>query len=140
MPLTRSEIKSFWEKWNVAWERHDLDAVMTFFHDDIYFNNWTGGYINGKAQLKKAWQEWFEHHGNFVFYQKEIFIDEQEQKLLYRWELIWPSFEKGYEGQKEKRRGVDVIHFKEGKIYKKLTFSKTTIEINGQRIKLTPLR
>ncbi len=65
-------------------------------------------------------------------------MDEEDQKLLYRWELEWPSFEKGYEGKKEKRRGVDVIHFKDGKIINKLTYSKTTIEIEGERIKLTP--
>ncbi len=138
MSLTRNEIECLWKKWNDAWDKHDLDAVMTFFHDDVYFSNWTGGYAKGKKQLKKAWQGWFKHHGNFVFDQKEIFIDEQEQKLLYRWKLTWPSFEKGFEGKEEKREGVDVIHFKGGKIYRKLTFSKTTIEISGQRVELEP--
>jgi hypothetical protein len=46
--------------------------------------------------------------------------------------LEWPSFEKGYEGKSEKRRGVDVLHFEDGKIIKKLTYSKTTIEIDGE--------
>lgn len=136
--MTREEIESLWEKWNTAWDNHNLDDVMTFFHDDIYFNNWTGGYAKGKAALRKAWSGWFSNHGGFQFIQKEIFIDVEEQKLLYRWELIWPSFEKGYEGRPEKRHGVDVIHFRNGKIIKKLTFSKTTLEIDGDRIRLTP--
>ncbi len=138
MRLTRKEIEAIWDNWNSAWDKHDLDLVMNFFHDDILFDNWTGGSAKGKEQLRKAWNGWFINHGNFEFIQEEIFIDEQEQKLLYRWELIWPSFEKGYEGKKEKRRGVDVIHFKDGKIINKLTYSKTTLEIEGERVKLTP--
>ncbi len=138
MELTRTEIEHFWNNWNAAWDNHDLDEVMEFFHDDIYFDNWTGGSAEGKKQLRQAWQDWFLNHGNFKFIQEEIFIDVEDQKLLYRWILEWPSFEKGYEGEPEKRRGVDVIHFKNGKIINKLTYSKTTLEIGGQRIKLTP--
>ena len=64
-------------------------------------------------------------------------IDEDEQKALYRWQLDWPSFEKGYEGSHERRRGIDVLHFKDGKIIRKLTYSKTTLEIDGERVRLT---
>ncbi len=138
MELTRKEIESFWDNWNAAWDNHDLEGVMEFFHDDIYFNNWTGGSTKGKEQLRQAWHDWFLNHGNFKFIQEEIFIDVEDQKLLYRWELEWPSFEKGYEGKPEKRRGVDVIHFKDGKIINKLTYSKTTLEIDGELVKLTP--
>ena len=120
MTLTKQEISNFWDEWNRAWDNHDLDQVMEFFHADIYFENWTGGYLRGKKDLRKGWADWFSNHGNFKFIQEEIFIDEDEQKLLYRWLLEWPSFEKGYEGRQEKRRGVDVIHFKDGKIINKL--------------------
>jgi hypothetical protein len=67
-----------------------------------------------------------------------MFFDEKSQKLLYQWCLKWPSFEKGYTGKPEKRRGIDVIHFKDGKIITKLTYSKTTLEIDGKRVVLTP--
>ncbi len=138
MKLTRKEIETIWGDWNAAWDKHDLEWVLEFFHDDILFDNWTGGNAKGKEQLRNAWHDWFLNHGNFEFIQKEIVIDEKDQKLLYRWELQWPSLEKGYEGKTEKRRGVDVIHFKDGKIIKKLTYSKTTLEIEGKRVKLTP--
>ncbi len=138
MKLTRNEIEALWDNWNNAWDNHDLEEVIKLVHDDIYFDNWTGGNAKGKKRLRDAWHDWFLNHGNFQFFQEEIFIDVQDQKLLYRWELVWPSFAKGYEGKQEKRRGVDVIHFKEGKIIKKLTYSKTTLEIDGKRVKLTP--
>lgn len=138
MNLSKKEIAVLWDRWNIAWDNHDLDRVMEFFHDDIYFENWTGGHARGKEKLRMAWRGWFLNHGNFKFIQEEIFIDEEEQKLLYRWLLEWPSFEKGHEGKSEKRRGVDVIHFKDGKIINKLTYSKTTIEIEGKRVVLAP--
>jgi len=134
--LSREEIKNALRQWNLAWERHDLEEVMELFHEQVLFENWTGGKAVGRQALKKAWEPWFKDHGNFKFTEEETFIDEAEQKVLYRWLLEWPSFEKGYEEKPEKRRGVDVLHFKDGKILKKLSYSKTTIEIEGQRYPL----
>jgi len=136
MKITRDEMRRALIKWNQAWDNHDLNGVMELFHDDVLFENWTGGKAQGKEVLRKAWAEWFENHGGFRFTEEETFIDEAEQKALYRWQLDWPSIEKGHEGKHERRRGVDVLHFKEGKIIRKLTYSKTTIDIDGQRVKL----
>jgi len=137
MLSSRSEIKSKLIKWNQAWDRHDLEGVMQLFHEDVLFENWTGAKIRGRDSLEKAWAPWFENHGGFRFTEEDTFIDEAEQKVLYRWQLDWPSMEKGFEGRPESRRGVDVLHFKDGKIIKKLTYSKTTLEIDGQRIPLS---
>ena len=109
MKLTRNEIETALNKWNHAWDNHDLDGVMELFHDGVKFENWTGGIVRGKEALRKAWKSWFEDHGDFRFTEEETFIDEKEQKVLYRWLLEWPSIEKGKEGRPEKRRGVDVI-------------------------------
>ena len=136
--LTRNEISTAFAKWGAAWNEHDLDGVMDLFHDDIYFENWTGGWARGKENLRQAWTPWFANHGGFKFTDEETFIDEVEQRVLYRWQLNSPSFEKGYEDKHEARRGIDVLHFKDGKIIQKLTYSKTTIEIGGEQVRLTP--
>ncbi len=136
--LSRKEMETALRRWNQAWADHDLDGVMELFHDEVLFENWTGARVKGKASLRQAWSQWFAHHGGFRFIEEETFIDESQQKVLYRWQLEWPSFEKGHEGRLEKRRGVDVMHFKDGKIFKKLTYSKTTFEIDGQRVRLLP--
>jgi len=137
MNLTRAEVEVMWKKWDKAWNSHDLESVMEFFHDDIFLENWTGGYAKGKEKLREGWKGWFEKHGNFKFIQEDMFFDEDNQKLLYRWILKWPSMEKAYEGKTEKRKGVDIIHFKDGKIITKQTYSKTTLEIEGERVVLT---
>ncbi|MBI4775755.1 MAG: nuclear transport factor 2 family protein [Deltaproteobacteria bacterium] len=136
--LGREEILGRLAEWNRAWDRHDLEGVMALFHDDIYFENWTGGNARGKENLRNAWSDWFRNHGNFRFTEEDTFVDERGQKALYRWTLEWPSMEKGFEGQAERRRGVDVLHFKDGKIVQKLTYSKTVLEIEGRRVRMNP--
>lgn len=135
--LSKEEILQALAQWNLAWDKHDLDGVMQLFHDEVLFENWTGGRAKGRENLRKAWTPWFQNHGDFRFTEEETFIDVDAQKVLYRWQLDWPSFEKGFEGKPEKRRGVDILHFRDGKIIKKLTYSKTTIEIDGQRKQLS---
>jgi ketosteroid isomerase-like protein len=137
---SRREIEAALHKWHQAWADHNLNGVMELFHDDIFFENWTGGKAQGKEALRQAWASWFANHGGFRFTEEETFIDVEQQKVLYRWQLEWPSIEKGCEGKPEKRRGVDVMHFKDGKIIRKLTYSKTTLEIDAQRVRLLPER
>jgi ketosteroid isomerase-like protein len=137
--LSREDIEKALKNWNLAWDNHDLDGVMELFHGDIIFENWTGGQARGKENLRKVWASWFKNHGGFKFTEEETFIDADRQKVLYRWQLEWPSLEKGFEGRAEKRRGVDVLHFRDGKIIRKLTYSKTTIEIEGERKQLSVL-
>jgi ketosteroid isomerase-like protein len=136
MDLSRKAFISVMNGWGEAWNRHDLQKVMELFHDDVMFENWTGALVKGKDKLRSAWEPWFQNHGGFRFLDEDLIIDEPAQKVLYQWRLEWPSMENGFEGKKEVRRGVDVIHFKDGKIVEKRTYSKTTVTIEGNRVRL----
>lgn len=136
MKLSRLAIRNVLLDWYRAWNRHDLDAVMQLFHDDVLFENWTGARAQGKEALRRAWAPWFASHGGFEFKEEDTFIDETAQKALYRWTLEWSSRERGFEGGRERRRGVDVLHFRNGKIIKKISYSKTGIEIDNKRVSL----
>jgi ketosteroid isomerase-like protein len=138
MVLSREELIDLIIRWELAWNDHDIDGVMALFHDDVYFEHWHGATVKGKKSLHSAWAPWFANHGGFRFTTEEIIADETAQKVVYRWRLNWPSLEKGYKGKPEIRRGVDVFHFRDGKIIKKITYSKTNIEIDGKRVLLTP--
>ena len=137
MALSREELIKTMAQWELSWNNYDLEGVMALFHDDVYFEHWHGARVQGKKALHHAWAPWFANHGGFCFTTEELIVDETAQKVLYRWQLDWPSLEKGYEGKSEKRRGVDVLHFKDGKIIKKITYSKTSIEIDGKKVWLT---
>lgn len=134
--LSRKEIEELLTRWERAWNDHNLDEVMSAFHDEVLFENWTGGKVKGKLNLRRVWAPWFANHSGFRFIEEETFIDETQQKALFRWQLEWSSSEKGYEGRTERRHGVDVLHFQDGAIIQKLTFSKTIIEIDGKKVQL----
>jgi hypothetical protein len=134
--LSREDMEIVLTKWKHSWNSHDLNGVMDLFHENILFENWDGTTVLGKKALKNTWKPWFERHGGFVFLEEETFIDELNQKVLFRWTLEWPSVENNYKGRLERRRGLDVLHFKEGKIFRKYTYSKTLLEIEGKAVRL----
>lgn len=134
--LSHQELRALLARWQDAWNRHDLEAVMSLFHDDVLFENWTGQRVQGKRLLRRAWTPWFANPGGFRFIDEEILVDEVEQKAVYRWRLEWPSQEAGHLGRRETRHGLDVLHFHDGRIVQKLTYSKTTVTIEGDRVPL----
>lgn len=136
MRLSRSEILNEFEVWLKSWNEHDLEGVMQFMHEDIFFENWNRSNISGKDLLKTIWKRWFENHGNFKFSTEDLFIDEQQQKIAFSWTLEWPSLEKKYLGDPEIRRGMDILHLENGKIKTKITYSKTVLQIDHQSITL----
>lgn len=136
--LTRQQIVDTLTAWSAAWNDHDLDTIMELFHENVLFENWTGGRVRGKRALREAWEPWFAADSTFRFTDEDLFVDETAQKALYRWQLDWPSQEPGHAGRAETRRGVDALTFEDGLIVEKLTYSKTTLELDGERAKLTP--
>ncbi len=136
MNLVKADMQKQIKIWLQAWNSHNLDDVMSLMHEDVVFENWTGAIIAGKKSLHRSWLPWFLHHGNFTFTLEDIFVDELEQKALFSWQLEWPSLEKMYKGKPENRRGVDVLHFLDGKIHKKYSYSKTTLVIEGRPVVL----
>jgi hypothetical protein len=136
MYLSKDEISEKFNIWLVAWDNYNLDAVMELMRDDVVFENWNGSIIQGKKNLRRAWTPWFLNHGNFKFIKEDIFIDDQQQKLVFRWCLEWPSLEVNYKRKPEIRRGIDIVHFLDGKIILKLSYSKTVIQIDSNAITL----
>lgn len=137
MHLSKVEILRLIEVWLSAWDEYNLNGVMEIMHEEVIFENWTGEIICGKNKLRKSWIPWFKYHGNFKFTVEDLFVDEQEQKVLFQWKLEWPSIEIEYKGKKEIRRGVDVLHFLEGKMYRKYTYSKTKVQIDNISVTLS---
>jgi len=124
--------------WLDYWDNHNIEGIMELLHDEVIFENWDGTIIKGKKTLRKAWTIWFSQNDNFKFTKKEIFIDEHNQKLLFRWQLNWQSHEKHFENREESRNGVDIIHYKQNKIILKSSFIKTKILIENKAYFLIP--
>lgn len=137
MKLTNSEISEIMLKWAKAWDNFDLEGVLALLHDEVHFENFTGAKVVGKENLRQAWKPWFTNPSDrFVFTNTDVFVDVENQKMAVTWHLDWKSTEKGYEGKPERRYGVDIMHFRDGKIVLKLTYCKTTVEIQGEKVRL----
>lgn len=136
MKLSRSEILENFNLWLIAWDNYDLETVLKYMHEDIVFEGWDGTVVTGKKTLQAIWTPWFIFNGNFKFISEDISIDEQNQKMTFLWRLEWPSIEKDFKGKPEVRRGLDVLHFLDGKINKKYSYSKTSIEIEDRIVLL----
>jgi hypothetical protein len=134
MILSRKKMEAALRKWHKAWADHDLDGVMELFHEESF-----------RKLDRREGRRRMAGHGPLVYPSLRIPFYRgrplsMSQQKVHRWQLEWLSIEKGCEGRPEKRRGVDVMHFKDGKIIRKLTYSKTTLEIDGQRVRLLPER
>ena len=132
--MTRDEIARTMDGWLEAWDRHDLDEVVALFSEEAVFETWTGLRIVGRENIRKAWKEWFEA-GGFRFVSEDIVIDEDSQTVVFPWVYKGPA--KCFEGKNEKRRGIDLIRFEGGLITEKITYTKTSLEVEGKRITLT---
>jgi len=79
--LWKQEIRNALDKWNQAWDEHNLDGVMELFHEDILFDHWTGAKVKGKEALRRAWIPWFKNHGGFRFIEEDTFMEVKRDAL-----------------------------------------------------------
>jgi len=137
--LTRAEIQKRLTKWNQAWDQHDLDGVMELFHEDVVFDNWTGGQARGKEALRKAGRRGLRTTADFGSPRRTPSSTSPVRRCSTAGPWTGLRASRGMRGNRE-AEGVDVLHFEDGKIIQKLTYSKTTLEIGGRRIKLSASR
>jgi hypothetical protein len=63
--MDKAAARTFVEHWVTAWNRHDLDALLSSFADDVVFTSpvaaklieGSGGVVRGKDALRVYWAE-----------------------------------------------------------------------------------
>jgi len=136
-PRSRTELIDIVTDWLAAWSRHDLPGVLALMSPDAFFESWNGAAVRGRGELERAWRRWFDDDPDFQFTTEEMFADAQAQKVLLRWTLQWKSPEPAHRGRQEVRRGVDVIHIDNGLIAATYCYSRSTVIIDGRRVRLS---
>ncbi|GAB4267255.1 MAG: hypothetical protein Kow0080_09200 [Candidatus Promineifilaceae bacterium] len=121
-PLTYEEMHNALLTWLHAWNAHNLAGIMALLADDVVFENWSGKRIKGKAKLERTWAMWFARDETFCFDWLDVIVDTAAQKALIHWRLHWSPPNQPHLW--EIREGVDVLHFVNGRITAKLTFTK----------------
>lgn len=105
------------QRFNVAFNRHDVDAVMALMTEDVIFENTSpfpdGTRYEGQMAVRAFWEEFFAGSPNAHFDGEDIFAT--GDRCCVRWRYSWGD---GH------IRGVDIFRVRDGKVAEKLAYVK----------------
>lgn len=103
-----------------AFNRDDLDGVMAFFSEDAVYDQFDGSQARGLADIRAAFEPQFRgEFGTIRFHEEDVFVDLEAHKVLTRWTCTFEN-----QGGKAGWRGLDILHFVDGRITYKGTYAK----------------
>ena len=110
------------DRFNEAFNRHDVDAVMAAMTDDCVFESTTppaGERHVGQEAVRAAWEAFFAASPTAHFDAEEVIV--AGDRCIVRWIYTWP----GSDGDGDGRvHGVDVIRVRDGLVAEKLAYVK----------------
>jgi ketosteroid isomerase-like protein len=116
---TRSTIAAV-ERFNEAFNRHDVDAVMAAMTDDCVFETTSppdGDRFDGQTAVRSAWEGFFASTPTAHFATEEQFA--VGDRCVVCWLYTWEE-----NGARQHLRGVDVLKVRDGKLAEKLAYVK----------------
>lgn len=85
--LTRAELEQRVTRFCDAFNRDDLDEVMTYFADDALYATFDGVRARGKAAIRAAFAPQFRgDFGRIRFVTQDLLVDEGSGKAVLRWD------------------------------------------------------
>ena len=108
-----------------AFNRNDLDSVMSFFADDAIYDEFNGKRNVGKAAIRAAFEPQFSGaYGKMQFLDEDLFADAETGKVMASWRCTLTV-----KGEPTSWRGLDLLHFAGDKLVQKLTYAKAKIPL-----------
>ena len=108
------------DRFNEAFNRHDVDAVMAAMTDDCVFESTSppdGDHFDGQASVRTVWEGFFASTPTARFAAEEQFA--AGDRCVVRWRYTWQD-----NGEERHLRGVDVLRVRDGKLAEKLAYVK----------------
>jgi ketosteroid isomerase-like protein len=109
-------------RFNEAFNRHDVPAVMAAMTEDCVVENTTpapdGERFVGQKAVRRFWEEFFASSPNAVFESEELVAS--GDRAVLRWRYDWTESD----GTGGYVRGVDVLRVQGGKVAEKLAYVK----------------
>ena len=110
------------ERFNEAFNSHDVDAIMAFMTDDVVFENTSprpdGERYEGEQAVRGFWEQLFGGSPSARFETEDIFA--AADRCTVRWVYHWVDSE----GKPGHVRGVDVFRVHDGRVAEKLSYVK----------------
>jgi len=121
-PLTTSDsTRAVVDKFNDAFNRHDVDGVMKLMTEDCIFENTNptpdGARLEGASAVRAYWQKFFTNNPDAKFETEEMIVS--GDRCVVRW-----IYRKTKDGKPWHLRGVDVFKVRDGKVAEKLSYVK----------------
>jgi ketosteroid isomerase-like protein len=108
-------------RFNDAFNRHDIDAIMACMTPDCVFDNTRpppdGERFAGAARVRGAWEGLFTRSPEARFETEEILA--AGDRCVVRWVYHWVR-----DGRPGHVRGVDIIRVRDGRVAEKLSYVK----------------
>jgi len=109
------------ERFNEAFNRHDVEAVMKLMTADCIFENTNpppdGARLVGAVEVRAYWQKFFAANPDAHFEVEDIIV--VDDRCVIRW-----IYHKTKDGKPWHLRGVDVFRVENGKVAEKLAYVK----------------
>ncbi|RFU21168.1 nuclear transport factor 2 family protein [Geodermatophilus marinus] len=116
-----TEAREAVERFNEAFARHDVDAVMAAMTEDCVFESTSppdGERHEGQAAVRTAWEELFTSTpGGRIDAEEVVPLGD---RVVVRWVYRWPAGDGG-EGHV---RGIDLFRVRDGRVAEKLSYVK----------------
>lgn len=117
----RQRLVDLTERFMQAFNRNDLDGVMSFFADDSVYDEFNGNRNRGKAAIRRAFEPQFNGaFGAMQFLDDDMFVDAATGKVMVSWRCALEI-----KGEPTAWRGLDLLHFQDGELVHKSTYAKT---------------
>jgi len=119
-PTTAATIAAI-DRFNAAFNSHDVDAIMAAMTDDCIFESTPppdGQLFSGQAEVRAAWEGFFRSSPDAAFETEELFAS--GDRCVVRWRYQWLDSQ----GQAGHIRGVDLFRVRDGKVAEKLAYVK----------------
>jgi ketosteroid isomerase-like protein len=109
------------ERFNEAFNRHDVDAVMAAMTADCVFDSTRpppdGERFEGQARVRAFWEDFFRRSPAARFATEEMFA--VGDRCVVRWNYHWVR-----DGAPGHVRGIDVFRVRDGRVAEKLSYVK----------------
>ena len=123
--MERQQLVELTTRFVDAFNRNDLDTVMSFFAEDAVYDEFNGTRNEGKKAIRAAFTPQFTGaFGKMQFIDEDLFVDADAGKVMASWCCTLEV-----KGRPTSWRGFDLLHFRGGKLVQKLTYAKAKVPL-----------
>ena len=123
----RATLRELTIRFTDAFNRDDLAGVMAMMAEDAVYEEFTGRVNRGSAAIRAAFEPQFRgDFGKMRFETEDLFADAATGQALVRW-VCRLETRRGPAAW----RGLDILHFEDGLVKRKLTYAKAKVPLLG---------